>query len=78
MPENDKPKCPDCDVEIVLVEGKMPDKCAKCGFHLKGFGGFSRWFQVAARNFEKETADKKKKKTQEEGSDSPLAALGDL
>lgn len=74
MPEEQKPKCPDCETELILVDGKLPEKCAKCGFHLKGFGGFSRWFGVAAKQFE--TKKPTPKKTTDD--DSPLTALGSM
>lgn len=74
MPTEDKPKCPDCETELVLVDGKLPEKCAKCGFYLKGFPAFTRWFGVAAKQFEKGT----KKKTAPADDDSPLAALGSM
>lgn len=39
-----KPKCPECDTELVLIDGKPPEECAKCGFVLAGyFDIFERW-----------------------------------
>lgn len=50
MPQ-DKPKCPECDTEIVLVDGKPPDECAKCKFPFKTFAGFNRLFTAAVKEW---------------------------
>lgn len=71
MPEDPKPKCPKCETELVLVEGKLPPRCQKCNFLLAGWGDFAEWFDVAV----KKTAPKKKTSA-ESGSDSPFAHLG--
>lgn len=42
-----KPKCPECGTELVLVDGKLPDECAKCKFVLDGFEDYQRWFKAA-------------------------------
>lgn len=44
-----KPKCPECDTELVLVEGKPPDECGKCGFLLSGYPEFQRWISAALK-----------------------------
>jgi hypothetical protein len=51
MPE--KPKCPNCDVEI---EG-TPEVCAKCSFNLKDYPSFFSFFKTAAKQLKKEEAD---------------------
>ena len=42
----EKPKCPECETELVEVNGKMPEECAKCGFDLAGFPIFERMWNV--------------------------------
>lgn len=37
------PKCPECDTQLVLVNGELPEECAKCGFILAGWDIFERW-----------------------------------
>jgi hypothetical protein len=49
MPETVKPKCPECGVELVLVEGKLPEECAACHFVLEGFPEFVRWVKAAQK-----------------------------
>ena len=71
MPE-EKPKCPECDTELVLVEDKPPQKCPKCGFLLQGFGQFERWVKAATKR------SKKKATSQTDDDDSPFAALGKI
>lgn len=44
-----KPKCPECDTELVLVNNELPDKCAKCGFVLDGWESFFRWHKLAQK-----------------------------
>lgn len=44
-----KPKCPECDTELVLVNNDLPEKCSKCGFVIDGFDAFSRWFKLAMK-----------------------------
>ncbi len=56
-----KPKCPECDTELVLVNGQIPEKCAKCDFQLDGWEPFLRWFKKA-----KELTEKKEEKKEEE------------
>lgn len=46
------PKCPECDTELVLIDGKPPEACAKCGFTLEGFETFFRWFKKAMKAWE--------------------------
>lgn len=48
MPE-EKPKCPECDTEFVLVDGKVPDKCAKCGFAIGAYQPFRRLLKAFAK-----------------------------
>lgn len=59
MPPSDdkkpKPKCPECETEIVLTNDEMPDECGKCGMMLKGFPQFIRWLSA----WEKMKAQKK-------------------
>lgn len=47
-----KPKCPGCDVELVLVDGKPPEECGKCGFVIEGYDVFSNWFKKAMKAYE--------------------------
>jgi hypothetical protein len=44
-----KPKCPECSTELVLINNELPEKCAKCGFVIEGFGVFERWFKLAMK-----------------------------
>lgn len=46
------PKCPECDTELVLINGEPPEKCAKCGFVLEGYEVFFRWFKKAMKAYE--------------------------
>lgn len=45
-PEISKPKCPECDTELIAIDGKLPDECAKCHFVLSGFPEFKRWMDA--------------------------------
>lgn len=65
----EKPVCPECDTELVEVDGKLPDKCAKCNFTLKGFPEFERWVAAIA---------KKGKKKGSSDSGSIFSALGEI
>lgn len=71
MAEQEKPKCPECGTEVVMLkEGDKivaPKECAKCGFRLSGFSGFKRWFAAAAREYE---TDQRKKKAENKGEDA--------
>ena len=52
---NDKPltpHCPECDTELVMVNDKPPESCAKCGFTLEGYDTFFRWFKKAMTAYE--------------------------
>ena len=71
MPEPVKPKCPECETELVLVENEMPEQCAKCGFLIKGYLPFLRWFRQAQKDTQPAPAPKKK-------SRNPFASLTDL
>lgn len=51
----EKPKCPECDTELILVNDKLPEECAKCGFDLSGFQIFERMYKVIKK---KETPPK--------------------
>ena len=64
-----KPKCPECDVELVTVDGKLPEKCAKCGFNIAAYGPFRRLLEAYA---------KEKKPGSKEKSDSFSAWLESL
>lgn len=70
---DEKPKCPECDTELVLIEGKNPEKCDKCGFVLAGFAGFERWLAA----IEKKRTAKKKASAAKEGT-GIFDALGKL
>lgn len=48
MPD-DKPKCPECDTQLVLVDGKPPEECQNCHFLLAGFPDFMRWLKAATK-----------------------------
>ena len=61
-----KPKCPECQVEL---EGD-PDVCAKCGFLIKDYRSFFRFFKRATSDMEaekqaKEAAEKKQKEEEQ-------------
>lgn len=47
--EQQKPQCPECDTELILVNGKLPEECAKCGFDLSGFEIFQRMYNVVKK-----------------------------
>lgn len=68
----EKPKCPECETELVLVEGKPPEKCAKCGLNLRAYSGLARILDVYEKN-----KSKKKKQTESE-DDGFLSILGKL
>ena len=70
MPE-EKPKCPECQVELVLVNNEMPEKCEKCGFLIKGYQPFLRWFKQAQKDTTPAPEPKKK-------SSNPFASLSEL
>lgn len=76
---NDKPKCPECDTEIMMVKDGdkvvPPDACAKCGFRLKGFPGFKRWIAAAFKEFK---AQQKKEHKSSDDNDDFLSFLGNL
>ena len=44
-----KPKCPECDVELVLVDGKLPEKCEKCGFNIAAYQPLKRMLSAFAK-----------------------------
>lgn len=73
MPEEPKPKCPKCETELVLVEGKLPPRCGKCDFLLVGHSDFQDWFDVAIKK-----SAKKKSPSTDTGNDSPFANLGKI
>lgn len=69
----EKPKCPKCGVELVLVkEGEMetlPKKCEKCNFRIQGFDQFLDWLETASEKVtEKKKAAKKKATSGEDDS----------
>ena len=46
------PKCPnpDCNLDLVLINGELPEKCEKCGFVLTGWTEFfESWFKTAMK-----------------------------
>lgn len=47
---SEKPKCPNCGVEI---EG-TPEVCAKCSFNLKDYPSFFSFFKTAAKQLKEE------------------------
>ena len=65
-------KCPECKTELVLVNGKPPEECAKCGFVLDGYDLFKRWLKAAK---EEETPEPKPEPKAEPKSRNPLANL---
>lgn len=69
---NEKPTCPECDTEVVLVENKLPEKCPKCGFLFQGFPMFERWVKAATKRQRKQSQKK------DDENESPFAALGRL
>lgn len=75
--KDDKPKCPECDTEIVMVKDgdKLvpPDNCSKCGFRLKGFAGFNRWLRAAMK-----INTPPKKETKDDDKDDFLSELRNL
>lgn len=75
MPDEVKPKCPECATELVLVEGKIPDKCPKpeCGFPLKGYAPFKRWLTAAIKEAKPAKTGKK-----DDDDDNPFSALANL
>lgn len=54
----EKAKCPDCGVELVLTENKPPAKCAKCGLNLPAYSGLARLLAVYEKNREKKPTSK--------------------
>lgn len=76
MGADEKPKCPECDTEIVMVKDGdkivTPDTCAKCGFRLKGFTGFQRWLKAAMKEA------KPKPTTKKDDDDDVLSSLREL
>lgn len=38
--------CPECDTELVPVNGEPPEECPKCGFVLAGWDAFQRWVKA--------------------------------
>lgn len=48
------PKCPnpECKIDLVLVNGQLPDKCEKCGFVIDGWEPFRSWFKTAMKMYE--------------------------
>lgn len=67
----EKPKCPECQVELVLVENELPEKCEKCGFLIKGYLPFLRWFKQAVKDATPKETPKKK-------TSNPLSGLLEL
>lgn len=67
---DEKPKCPECDTELIFVKDGdkivPPDDCAKCGFKLKGFAGFSRWLAAAVKSAKAKAPKPEKKKDDED------------
>lgn len=61
MPIEPKPKCPDCGVELVLVNNELPDECAKCGFVLTGYEPFKRWLKTATKELASEQPTPKRR-----------------
>lgn len=47
-----KPKCPGCGVELVLVNGELPEECASCKFVIEGYSVFEGWFKKAMKAYE--------------------------
>lgn len=70
MPEEKKPKCPECETELVLIDGKLPKKCAKCGFQIAAGKQFDRLMDAYFKNKKKQ-----KPETEEDDDDSFFGAL---
>lgn len=77
MPDASKPKCPSCETELVLIDGKIPDKCPKpeCGFVLKGYAGFKQWLATALKELKPAKPANKK---DDDDDDSPFSSLAQL
>ena len=69
--QDEKPKCPECQTELVLIEGKVPEECQKCGFLLKGYEPFKRWLTAALKENKPKTPEKKQSK-------NPFSILSEL
>ena len=76
MTDEKKPKCPSCGTELVLVEGKIPDKCPNpdCGFVFKGYATFKQWLATAMKELKPAKPASKK----DDDDDSPFSVLGQL
>jgi len=74
---DEKPKCPACETELVLIEGKLPDKCPKpeCGFVLKGFAAFEKWLEIALKRAKAKQPRPPKKDDDDDSQFSVLANL---
>jgi hypothetical protein len=46
VPVPAKIKCPECDTELVPVNGEPPEECPKCHFVLSGWPEFQRWIKA--------------------------------
>ena len=72
MVDEAKPKCPNCETELVLVEGKPPARCAKCGILMSGFPDFMKWLEAGIEKI----GAKRKKDNKTDDDESPFAILG--
>lgn len=75
-----EPKCPECETKLVLLEGKLPEKCEKCGFVLAGYTDYKRWNAALEKEKEAEKQAEKKKKESEKkpSSGGVFSSLGKL
>lgn len=74
MPETQKPKCPNCGVEI---EG-TPEACAKCGFNLKDYPNFYGFFKTAFKQLRAEEKAEEDRLEQEKKGKKPAGVMDTL
>jgi len=58
---DEKHLCPECETELVLIDGALPEKCAKCGFPLKQYQPFRRLLNAFTKEAKKAAPPDKKK-----------------
>ena len=76
MPVDPKPKCPECDTEYVLVDGKPPAECAKCKFPFTTYVGFNRLFTAAVKDWRAKNPKKGGQPAEEDSFFDSLRELG--
>ena len=65
-PPTPKLTCPECETEIVLVDNKLPAKCAKCQFPIAEYSPFERLMNAYVKQLEKANKLLKEKQPTEE------------